>query len=53
MSITTLFLVVLLVIVIMGLPNVGPSWHSWGYAPSSILAVVLVICLVLMLLGRL
>lgn len=43
-------LVVLLVLVIVGLPRAG--LHSYGYAPSGVLTVVLVVLLVLMLMGR-
>jgi hypothetical protein len=46
-----LLLVVLLVIVLGGLPNVG--LHSYGYGPSSVGGVLLVVVLVLLLTGRL
>jgi hypothetical protein len=48
-------LVILLVVVLIfslgGLPNWG--WHSLGYGPSSIGAIILVILVVLLLTGRL
>jgi hypothetical protein len=44
-------LIVLLLIVLGGLPNLG--FHSYGYGPSSIGAVLLVVVLVMLLTGRL
>ena len=53
MSLITLLLIVLVICVIMGLPQIGGSWHGRGYAPSGLLGIVLVIILVFFLLGRL
>jgi len=44
-------LIVLLLIVLGGLPNLG--FHSYGYGPSSIGGVLLVVVLVMLLTGRL
>jgi hypothetical protein len=47
---------ILLIIVILILIGVIPAWpHSrgWGYGPSGLLGVVLVILLILLLMGRL
>jgi len=47
---------ILLIILILMLVGVLPTWphaRSWGYGPSGIVGVVLVIVLVLFLLGRL
>ena len=47
---------ILLVILILMLVGVLPAWphaQSWGYGPSGIVGVVLVIVLVLFLMGRL
>jgi hypothetical protein len=47
---------ILLIILILVLVGVIPTWpHSkgWGYAPSGVLGVVLVIVIVLLLTGRL
>jgi hypothetical protein len=47
---------ILLVILVLLLIGVIPSWpHSrnWGYAPSGVLGVILVIVLILFLTGRL
>lgn len=46
----TVLLVVLVVLALGGLPTWG--YHSYGYAPSSVLGLVLVILLVFFLLGR-
>jgi hypothetical protein len=46
---------VLLVVLILLLVGAIPSWphsRSWGYGPSGILGVVLVVVLVLALTGR-
>jgi polyferredoxin len=47
---------ILLVILILMLVGVLPTWphaQSWGYGPSGIVGVVLIIVLVLFLMGRL
>ena len=46
----TIALVVLIVVLLLGLPQSG--WHSWGYGPSSVVGVVLIILLILMFFGR-
>ena len=46
-----ILLIILLLIVFGGLPNLG--FHSYGYAPSSIGGIVLVVVVVLLLTGRL
>ena len=46
-----ILLVLLLLIVLGGLPNLG--FHSYGYGPSSIGGVLLIVVLVLLLTGRL
>jgi len=46
---------ILLIVVILMLIGVIPSWpHSrgWGYGPSGILGLVVVVVLVLLLMGR-
>jgi hypothetical protein len=45
----------LLIILILALVGVIPTWghsRSWGYGPSGLVGVVLVIVLILLLLGR-
>lgn len=47
---------ILLIILILMLVGVIPSWpHSrnWGYGPSGLLGVVVIILIVLLLMGRL
>jgi len=46
---------ILLIIVVLMLVGVLPTWphaRSWGYGPSGIVGVVLVIVLVLFVMGR-
>lgn len=46
---------ILLIVVILMLIGVVPSWphsKSWGYGPSGVLGLVLVILLILFLLGK-
>jgi len=52
MSLSTILLIVLLLLVVGALPT-WPYSNSWGYAPSGILGVVLLVVLVLFLMGRL
>jgi hypothetical protein len=47
---------ILLVVVILALIGVLPVWphaRSWGYGPSGIVGVIVLILLVLLLMGRL
>ena len=51
MSLSTLLLIVLVLLLI----GVIPSWphsRSWGYAPSGGLALVVVVLVILLLMGR-
>lgn len=46
---------ILLIIVILLLIGAVPAWpysRSWGYGPSGILGVILIIFIVLLLMGR-
>lgn len=52
MSIGTILLIVLVLILIGALPA-WPYSSSWGYYPSGIVGLVVVILLVLFLMGRL
>ena len=52
MSLSLILLIVLILLVIGAIPA-WPYSKSWGYAPSGVLGVVLVIILVLFLMGRL
>lgn len=51
MSLTTLLIIILILILIGAIPA-WPHSRGWGYGPSGILGVVLVIVLILMLMGR-
>ena len=48
---TTILLIVLVLILLGALPTWGHS-RNWGYGPSGLLGVVVVILLILMLMGR-
>ncbi|MGA8048986.1 MAG: DUF3309 family protein [Burkholderiales bacterium] len=52
MSIGAILLVVL-ILVLIGVIPVWPHARSWGYAPSGIVGVIVVILIVLFLMGRL
>jgi hypothetical protein len=45
-----ILLIVLLMIVFGGLPNLG--FHSYGYAPSGVGGILLIVVVVLLLTGR-
>ena len=44
-------LIILLILALLGSPTLG--YHSYGWGPSGLLTVVLVIVLILFLMGRL
>jgi hypothetical protein len=46
-----LVLIVLLLLVFGGLPNLG--YHNYGYAPSGIGGIILVVVVIMFLTGRL
>jgi hypothetical protein len=52
MSLGTILLVIL-VLMLLGVIPAWPHSRSWGYAPSGVLGLVLVILVVLLLMGRL
>lgn len=52
MSISTILLIVL-VLLLIGVVPAWPHSRSWGYGPSGILGLVVVVLLVLFLMGRL
>ena len=52
MGIGTILLVILILLVIGAIPS-WPYSRGWGYAPSGLLGVILVIVLILFLTGRL
>ena len=47
---------ILLIVLVLMLVGVVPSWNhsrSWGYGPSGVLGVILILVVVLLLTGRL
>ena len=51
MSLTTLLLILLVVLLVASVPT-WPYSTGWGYGPSGILGVVLLVVVILMLMGR-
>ena len=51
MSLGTILLIVLILMLIGVIPT-WPHSRSWGYAPSGVLGLVVIILIVLLLLGR-
>lgn len=52
MPVGTILLVILILILVGALPTWGYS-RAWGYGPSGIVGVLVVILIVLLLMGRL
>jgi hypothetical protein len=52
MPLSTILIIVLILILIGVIPTWGHS-RAWGYGPSGIVGVILIIVLILALLGRL
>jgi len=52
MSLGTILLIVL-VLLLLGVIPTWPHSRSWGYAPSGVLGLVVIILVVLLLMGRL
>jgi Protein of unknown function (DUF3309) len=52
MSIGTILLIILVLVLIGVLPT-WPHARSWGYGPSGIVGVLLIVLIVLFLMGRL
>lgn len=46
-------LVVVLVLLLLGVIPAWPHSRSWGYAPSGVLGLIVLVLLILMLTGRL
>lgn len=51
MSLSTILLVIL-ILALLGIIPIWPHSRSWGYAPSGVVGLIVVILLVLLLLGR-
>ncbi len=52
MGIGTIFLIIL-VLVLIGVIPTWPHSRQWGYAPSGIVSIILIVLLVMLLTGRL
>jgi hypothetical protein len=52
MTLTTILIIILIVILIGAAPT-WPYARGWGYGPSGVVGLILVILLVLVLLGKL
>jgi hypothetical protein len=48
----TTILIIILILVLLGAVPVWPHSRGWGYGPSGIVGLVLVILLMLLLLGK-
>jgi hypothetical protein len=51
MTISTL-LIIILILILLGAVPAWPHSRGWGYGPSGIVGILLVVLLVLMLMGR-
>ncbi|WP_340160026.1 DUF3309 domain-containing protein [uncultured Hoeflea sp.] len=51
MGISTLLIIILIVLLIGAVPT-WPHARSWGYGPSGILGLVLLVVIILSLMGR-
>lgn len=52
MALSTILLIVLVLVLIGALPS-WPYSSSWGYAPSGVVGVIVIVLLILVLTGRL
>ncbi|MBF6649280.1 DUF3309 family protein [Methylobacter sp. BlB1] len=48
---TSTVLLIILILILLGVVPIWPYSRGWGYGPSSILGLVLVVFLILLLLG--
>lgn len=53
MSILWLVVIVLLILAFVGAPGLGPWTHSYGWGPSGIVGVIVVVLIIMLLMGRL
>jgi hypothetical protein len=49
----TILLILLILLLVGGLPQISGSWHNYGYGPSGLLMLALLVVVVLLLTGRL
>jgi hypothetical protein len=48
-----LLIIIFLIVAVVGAPGVGPWQHSYGWGPSGIVTLIVIVLLVLLLTGRL
>lgn len=53
MSLLWILVVILIIAALIGVPGLGPWNHTYGYYPSGLITLIVVILVVLLLLGRL
>lgn len=51
MSIATILLIVLILVLVGALPS-WPHSRSWGYGPSGVVGLIVVVLLILLVMGR-
>ena len=51
MNLVWLLIIVLIILMVVGSPYAG--FHSYGYGPSGIIGIALIILVILLLMGRL
>ena len=51
MTLSTILIIILLLLLIGAIPS-WPHSRAWGYGPSGIVGVILVVLLILVLMGR-
>ncbi len=51
MAISTILLIILILLLVGALPS-WPHSRSWGYAPSGVVGLIVVVLIVLLLMGR-
>ena len=53
MNLLWLIVVILVVFALVGAPGMGPWQHSYGYFPSGIVGLIVIVLIILLLTGRL
>ena len=53
MNLLWLLVILLVVFALVGAPGIGPWQHSYGYMPSGLVTVIIIILVILLLTGRL
>lgn len=52
MNLLWIFVIVLAIFALLGVPNVGPLHHDFGWYPSGGVGVLIIILVILLLLGK-